>query len=36
MKGWTVVEPKGLATEAELATWVELAARYAGSLPAKQ
>lgn len=35
MKGWLLVEPKGLATEAALAKWVGLASTYAASLPAK-
>ena len=35
MKGWILVRPKGLATEAQLRKWVGVAIRYAGSLPAK-
>ncbi len=35
MKGWILVEPKGLATAAQLGKWVDRAAKYAGSLPAK-
>lgn len=35
MKGWILVEPKGLATDAELGRWIDRAAKYAGSLPAK-
>jgi TfoX/Sxy family transcriptional regulator of competence genes len=35
MKGWILVHPAGLATEAALSKWVETAVSYAGSLPAK-
>lgn len=35
MKGWILVEPKGLATDAQLARWIDRAAEYAGSLPTK-
>jgi TfoX/Sxy family transcriptional regulator of competence genes len=35
MKGWILVDSKGLATAAQLGTWVDRAAKYAGSLPAK-
>ena len=35
MKGWLLVEPKGLATDAQLGKWIDVAATYAGSLPAK-
>jgi TfoX/Sxy family transcriptional regulator of competence genes len=35
MKGWILVDPKGLGTAAQLGTWVDRAAKYAGSLPAK-
>ncbi|HVH66408.1 MAG TPA: TfoX/Sxy family protein [Gemmatimonadales bacterium] len=35
MQGWILVEPAGLKTEAKLSKWVEMAAKYAGSLPAK-
>ena len=35
MKAWVVVEPKGLATTAQLESWVDRAATYAGSLPPK-
>ena len=35
MKAWVVVEPKGLATDAQLENWVDRAAQYAGSLPPK-
>ena len=35
MKGWILVESQGLKTEAQLGKWVQLAAKYAGSLPAK-
>jgi len=35
MKGWLLVGPKGLATEADLGRWVDVAAGYAESFPAK-
>jgi TfoX/Sxy family transcriptional regulator of competence genes len=35
MKGWILVEQSGLKTEAQLNKWVQVAAKYAGSLPAK-
>jgi len=35
MKGWLLVGPSGLATEAELGKWVDRASKYAASLPAK-
>ena len=35
MKGWLLVAPKGLASEAALARWVGLACKHAESLPAK-
>jgi TfoX/Sxy family transcriptional regulator of competence genes len=35
MKGWILVDPKGLATDAQLGKWVDRAAQYVGSLPAK-
>lgn len=35
MRGWILVEPAGLKTEAQLSKWVEVAAKYAGSVPAK-
>jgi TfoX/Sxy family transcriptional regulator of competence genes len=35
MKGWVLVEPEGLATGPHLGKWVDRAAKYAGSLPAK-
>jgi hypothetical protein len=35
MKGWVLVEPGGLETASQLAEWVDQAAKYAGSLPAK-
>lgn len=35
MKGWILVEPAGLTTDASLVKWVQLAAKYASSLPAK-
>ncbi len=35
MKGWILVKSSGLETDAKLSKWVEVAARYAGSLPPK-
>jgi TfoX/Sxy family transcriptional regulator of competence genes len=35
MKGWILVEPQGLATNAQLGRWVDRASKYSGSLPAK-
>lgn len=35
MKGWILVGPKGLTTDKQLGKWVDRAAQYAGSLPAK-
>lgn len=35
MKGWILVEQAGLNTDAKLRKWVQVAAKYAGSLPAK-
>jgi hypothetical protein len=35
MKGWILVGPKGLTTDAGLGEWLDRASKYAGSLPAK-
>lgn len=35
MKGWILVEPKGVSTEALLGKWVGVGAKYAESLPPK-
>ncbi|MCI0353682.1 MAG: TfoX/Sxy family protein [Acidobacteria bacterium] len=35
MKGWILVEPTELATDAALGRWVGVATKYAESLPAK-
>jgi hypothetical protein len=35
MKGWIVVHPKGLGTDAMLGKWIEIATRHAASLPRK-
>ena len=35
MKGWILVKPKGLATDAALGKWVGVATSYVGSLPPK-
>ena len=36
MRGWLRVDADDVRTESELATWVELGAAYARSLPAKR
>jgi len=36
MKGWILVESKGLAGAAQLGKWVHQAAKYAGALPGKK
>jgi TfoX N-terminal domain len=36
MKGWILVAPKGIATDAQLAKWIAIAATYAGALPPKK
>lgn len=35
MKGWALVEPAGIASDQSLTMWVDRAAKYAASLPAK-
>ncbi len=35
MNGWILVGPAGVKTDAKLSKWVEVAAKYASSLPAK-
>ena len=35
MKGWALVGPAGIASDESLMLWVDRAAKYAGSLPAK-
>ncbi len=35
MKGWILVQPKGLATQATLSKWIQAGMKYASSLPAK-
>jgi len=35
MKGWILVQPKGLATDAALGKWVTVGVKFAASLPAK-
>lgn len=35
MRGWALVEPKGIASDDQLAAWLDRAARYAASLPPK-
>ncbi len=36
MKGWILVGPKGLATEAALGKWVAIGLTYAATLPPKK
>ena len=36
MKGWILVGPAGVTSDNELAGWVDIASRYAGSLPKKK
>ncbi len=36
MTGWLHIDPAGLATEEQLATWVAIGVQYARSLPAKR
>ena len=35
MKAWVLVDPQGIATDAQLGRWVDRAAHFAGSLPPK-
>ena len=35
MKGWILVQPKGIATDAALGKWVTVGVKFAASLPAK-
>jgi len=35
MKGWILVEPAGLRTDAQLGKWIAVATKFAGALPAK-
>lgn len=36
MKNWVLVEPQGVATDAQLADWVGRATRFVRTLPAKE
>ena len=36
MRGWLLVDPKGLKTEAALGNWVEVGVKFAGALPPKK
>jgi len=36
MKGWLVIEPAGMKTEAQLKTWITEGVEFAKSLPAKK
>ena len=35
MKGWILVQPQGLATDAALGKWIGIGTKYAASLPPK-
>jgi hypothetical protein len=35
MKGWILVQPKGLTTEDALAKWIQVGLKHVSSLPAK-
>ena len=35
MKGWILVDAKGLAKDGDLSKWMDMAVRYAASLPPK-
>ena len=35
MKGWALVEPGGILSDRDLESWLDPAAEFAGSLPAK-
>ena len=35
MRGWALVDPAGIDSNDRLASWVDRAAKFAGSLPAK-
>ena len=35
IKGWVLVDPAGLKTDAKVGKWVAVAAKYAGSLPSE-
>lgn len=35
MKGWILVDPGGVKTDQNLGGWVDIATKYAGSLPKK-
>jgi len=36
LKGWILVEPEGLMTEAKLGKWIQVATKYAESVPPKR
>ena len=35
MKGWILIQPKGLTTEDALAKWIQVGLKYASALPGK-
>ena len=35
MKGWVMVEPDGIDSDAQLRDWIDRAATFVGTLPAK-
>ncbi len=36
MKGWVLVEPKGVEDDEQLSAWIQRAVRFVGTLPAKE
>ena len=36
MKGWVLVEPKGIEGDDQLADWIQWAVKFVGALPAKE
>lgn len=36
MKGWLMVEPEGIETDADLRAWLDRAIRFVAALPAKE
>ena len=36
MKGWVLVEPKGVEGDDQLAGWIQRAMKFVGTLPAKE
>jgi TfoX/Sxy family transcriptional regulator of competence genes len=36
MKGWVLVEPKGIEDDAQLSVWIQRAVQFVGKLPPKE